>query len=372
MAKARVELECSYCGDTYTVEKDCLNRKEADSWEEYMKGQTGLCPFCLAEQRRKESEKAEAEAREKGLPELTGSEKQTAWAVKIRKELLDKIAERVQKYDDDKAKAIMNRIMSIRSASYWIDRRDNPGIIINEAKEKIAADAEAAPQPVQKDAEAEATVAPENRQSDIIAKIDVVGDTIRIINDKDETLREIYKDNGYTWVDGAWTRNISKWSEPVEDRVAEIGNKILAAGYAVRIWDEELRRRAVAGEYKPEQTRWITRYSNGDYEGRLCIRWRGKDEEIYNAARKIKGSKYNNGEVVVDPCYGDQIEDFAQLYSFSLSPGAREAIDDYRAALNNPVEVKQPNHPEPESAKEKLNKILKSSDEVIEDLKDDD
>lgn len=58
MAKAKAIVKCIKCGEEYTVTKDCFNRKEADSWEEYMVNNPGLCKKCWgAEQREKEAER---------------------------------------------------------------------------------------------------------------------------------------------------------------------------------------------------------------------------------------------------------------------------------------------------------------------------
>jgi hypothetical protein len=139
MAKATAKVKCEVCGCSYAIEKICHSRKEAESWEEYMQDRTGLCSDCLAEQRRKEREKAEAEASEKGLPKLTGSEKQIAWATTIRADILKQIEKYVTRScAEEKANAIMNQIIKNTSASYWIDHRDYPNIILIVAMKKIA------------------------------------------------------------------------------------------------------------------------------------------------------------------------------------------------------------------------------------------
>lgn len=89
MAKATVECTCPKCGRTYTKTKICYNRSEAESWEAWMREYyDGLCSDCYAEQRKAE-EAAKTDAANAGLPELTGSEKQVAWAKKIRAGLVE-------------------------------------------------------------------------------------------------------------------------------------------------------------------------------------------------------------------------------------------------------------------------------------------
>ena len=98
MAKASIQCTCPECGATHTWSVTCYNRREADRWEEYHADDTDrLCPTCYAKQRaqqRAEAREAENKAAAEtagalGLPALTGSERQAAWATSIRHQALD-------------------------------------------------------------------------------------------------------------------------------------------------------------------------------------------------------------------------------------------------------------------------------------------
>lgn len=52
----------------------------------------GICPECAAAQRAKEDEEAIAAAKASGLPDLEGSEKQVAWATRIRQNAINEFA----------------------------------------------------------------------------------------------------------------------------------------------------------------------------------------------------------------------------------------------------------------------------------------
>ena len=80
MAKAEVTLTCPSCGKEFTKTKNCYNRREADSWEEWMKGQEGnyVCPSCYSKQMR-EKEKQAADDLENKRKERRGID---SWAVK--------------------------------------------------------------------------------------------------------------------------------------------------------------------------------------------------------------------------------------------------------------------------------------------------
>lgn len=54
MAKAKAYCKCSVCGETFLKEKDCHNRKEADSWEEYAVANYDLCGKCWYKQQKEQ------------------------------------------------------------------------------------------------------------------------------------------------------------------------------------------------------------------------------------------------------------------------------------------------------------------------------
>lgn len=57
-----------------------------------------LCPECEAKKRAEDSAKAADEAKEKGLPALSGSEKQIAWAETLRQKAWDAVQNCLQMY----------------------------------------------------------------------------------------------------------------------------------------------------------------------------------------------------------------------------------------------------------------------------------
>lgn len=95
----------------------------------------GLCPECYAAQKSADASAAlESIVAELGpLPALTGSEKQVAWASKIRSaalsELLDWLTTSIKPEQRDIGKACISAFAQANTdASWWIDRRDNNGL----------------------------------------------------------------------------------------------------------------------------------------------------------------------------------------------------------------------------------------------------
>ena len=86
MAKASIMCKCEKCGKEFKKEKICHNRREANEFEEWAKGNCTECPDCY--KARIESERAEKSRvlKEKyNLPEIVGvSEKQVAYANSLR------------------------------------------------------------------------------------------------------------------------------------------------------------------------------------------------------------------------------------------------------------------------------------------------
>lgn len=127
--KMKYEVEMS-CGHTETIQLfgKCADRERKIEWLE----RYGLCEECKKEKAAEEMKKAE----EAGLPELEGSEKQIAWAAKIRNGFMPKAKEALEKsHGHPRAKAWYDWFAGQTDASFWIDiRLDSIGMIIAEWK----------------------------------------------------------------------------------------------------------------------------------------------------------------------------------------------------------------------------------------------
>lgn len=158
MAKAIAKCTCSKCGKEFEVVKNFYSRKEAMSFEEWMESNPSLiCPDC-----RKAIEDAAIDERSAGMPELTGSEKQIAWARKIRLsviEALDRLAkeELIDAEGNPHAEglriyklAIADLIAEHTDSAWWIENRNAVdvnwfwAVLMNPAIEKHSNTAEEA------------------------------------------------------------------------------------------------------------------------------------------------------------------------------------------------------------------------------------
>ena len=392
MAMATVKLVCSTCGIEYTATKNCRNRAEADNWEEYMKAGNGnTCPQCWGKEKREQeaakndekSKEAAELAHELGWAELSGSEKQIAWAETLRLKMtehisyaLDKSSYKGEAITKENLPAVVSEVnaflKSKTNAKLYIDNRENSvqewlDLIGKEPDAK--ADSEESVLPANIVATAMAITEPEERKYPGAVEIKAAPGYVTAKYERNDAFRLLVKSLGYKW-DGntQWEREITKYTGSANDRAVELGNALLLSGFAIRFDDNDLCRRAIAGEYEAECTRWIKLRVGGQYVGYLSIGWTKGDQDIYNAARKIHGSKWDKPNVVVPiECYAE-VEDFADMLGFQFSDGAKKAIEAYKDAKKPPVNPVKPDTGGPE---DKLGMILESSNAILPDLEDD-
>jgi hypothetical protein len=382
MAKYDVTYSCGHKGTVQLV-GPTIQREYKLKWF----SESGLCEDCYKAAKEKEreaelarrqeaAERAAALAEVQELPTLTGTEKQVAWANTIRQHYIETMNKRFESYTNDmsdpvviEGKTILKYILdNATTAHEWIDNRDNLNRLARKYRDLYLTAPVPDPEVNEITAEAEATVIPEGNTTGCIAEITANGDVISAkYTVRDDTFCEIVRQLRYKWDAGAWKRTITDTCGTVADRIAELGNKLLNAGLAIRIYDTEIRRKAVEADYEPECDNWVLFRKTGEYAGRLMINWYAKNDKLYQAARKIKGAKWDNGVFVVPVEMYQLVEDFADMHGFKISDTARKAIEAYKASLQPAV---VPAKPAESEQPDKLKEILESSREVIDDLKD--
>lgn len=404
MARATANCTCETCGAKFDKVMYGNNRRDADSKAEWAERTFTECPECeekrVRAEREAENAAAAIEAQESGLPALTGSEKQTAWATTIRQKIYSKLTsalkEKERKVAENEAagKKVSRAKESCRrvrlflrwlvsehiAAHWWIDNRESLSAPIPDILARFQADAafvkwynaletpeEAA---LREDAEAEMTVAPANPTHGGAAEISVTAAEVSVKYERDDDFRAVVKALGYKWDADrrVWAKAISETTGAAAERAAELGNKLLNAGFAVRIADAATRTAAINADYAPEHLRWITLYTgDGPHKGWLCVRLvRGDD--LYDAAKKIKGAQYVKPNVAVPVNRWAEALDFADCYDYRISAAAQAAINAERASIVTvapaAAKVKAYDERRPED-------IMSGAAGVLEDLTDD-
>lgn len=384
MAKAYVTCTCKHCGKTFEKSTVKPNTREATRWEQWAVTYYDECEECYRARIKAEREAANAaaaqQAAEQGWPELTGTPKQVKWANELRAAYIKRIDEEAQ------SKGTLERdtyiemkkfiIATFTDAKTWIDTRDNYDSMDRRAARAYKATQEAAAkqangttveavEPEQGTAEA-TTVAPAEQTHEGIVEIKADSVGVIVTYAKDDDFRDIVKGLEYRWIDGAWRKRITERTGTATERIAELGNKLLNASFAVRIADPVARAAAVSGDYTPQTYRWVDVNKGGRYDGWFSLSW-PRDNGIYQAARAISGSRYEAPNVVVPAKNFDYVEDFANAYGFKFTKAARAAIEKQLASITmvTPAAPKTANYEEHNIAD-----ILNSSREVLDDLKE--
>lgn len=418
MAKYDVRFSC---GHVATI---CLYGKEADrqrkiAWYE----ENGLCPDCYRKQQEEEkkaaAEKAAAEASSLGLPELIGSPKQIAWADKIRVGIVNTIADCNQQLlkagedaknsgkgpevfaDIDTALRLVDAFSQVISAEKsaskiigWSQKTTNVFKLVLVHKTSVEKDIKSgktvpedldvefggffvealkllySPKQASETVKEEAsvTLVPEDKKSDTMVSVKYTDDMVTVESPKDSTVIKAVKAAGFRWDGYVWKMNIGITTGKASDRAADIANKLLNAGLQVSV-SASIRDAAVSGTFAPRCTRWVFKRS-GDHD-HVYVSW-GRDEDLYYKAKSLAGAKWIHDlhYVRVPASSADEIEDFAAINGFQISPGAAKILDGYRKSVQI-VAPEEKHEEKPQDENEKLKSILDSSREVIEDLKDD-
>ena len=343
------------------------------------------CPECRERARQQErdiaNKKAAEAATEMGLPKLTGTEKQVAWATTIRNDLINSVNEALQKNPDRKITVAESKIIDINdwgqafdalvaektTAKFWIDNREERGLgkqIIEKCKDMFFG----VPKEVQEEIEETVVVAPEDPKKTGVVKIEIKNDYVKIFYPKDSDFREIVKEKEYSWSGTAWEFKKTSTSGELIDRAAEIGNALLANGFTVQFPDEETKNLAISGTFEPKYDNWILLNKS---TGKLSIVWKGYNDFLFQKSKLLPGAKWNNGSVLVSAEFYREVEEFAQLMGFRFSQSAIEAIEKYKAT-EECYEQKKVQEVTSESIdyEEKLRTVLEKEG-VIEDLVDD-
>ena len=400
MAKATAICTCEICGETFIKTAIKNNRRAADSWTDWAVHNFTVCGDCEQKQREAKAAALAEKAQEDGLPALTGTRKQCTWAEQIR-DLFIQESERtmdawIKQADADPEVNEYIRMLTLTreyilhtfsQARQWIDRRNVDHMsLITEIWRTQQLDIESASAEEEKPAAAkenseepaidETVMVPENQQYGIVS-VTVDGDSAYATYAKDDVFRTKIKAAGFTWVSATsrWYAGSSRVNGTAIDRAAEAIANLLRSGFAVSCDCAEARERALSGDYITWSSNVILLCICGSYTGWIIIKLpRYSDPNrsmIYSAARKIKGSVYSDGDILVPLAQYRSVLDFADLYGYRISPSVDEAWKSYdndHHAHVAPAEKKvQEINPQA-----KLQEILKSSDEVLADLEDDD
>lgn len=359
--------------------------KERERWIEWAE-ESGLCPQCWEAEKQKkyeeEKQKALEIADELGYPELVGTEKQIAWAVTLRQktqQVFDDILAKTVGEENDKELVITlwRRVIAKHTdAKWWIDNARNVNsLAIREwllEEKRLYDEEQLVPEEVKTQAIEEMTIRPETTVANLVAEIRTTDEAVMTkYPAKDDSFREIVKKLGFTWTDGQWQRKVNYRTGSPLDRAAELGVKLLAAGFPVRVFDTELQKKILASDYEPECKRWV---AHNTKTGMFLIDWERPDD-FFNEAKKLPGARWERGTGMLVPKEAfREVLDFAKQYEFRLSPGAQELVEEARKAYEAAMvaEVKPKEEKQLPKPGRKNLKAVDVTGEIDDELRDKD
>lgn len=338
MGKYDVKYSCGHSGVVELFGK-MSDRESKIKWLE-----SGICPDCYRKEQEALNAAKNAKAKEIGMPELIGTDKQITWAETIRRKFYDRAIERFEKMEAsaDEKRAAHGRaalayvIENATSASEWINYRDDMKTLIANYKEAYREEAKAKKAEAE-EAKAEPEAVEEIAEPEVCAKEGIVKITadnaaVTAKYERDDDFRGIVKKLGYRW-DGdakAWIFDITFKDGSAKDRAAELGSALLRAGFAISMKDHDTLDAAVRADFSPRQHNWISIIPSGEYSGWLRSSWNGRNNEYYKKAREITGSRWDGTEVIFPISSFKEVLAFAEKNGFAVSAGAKSGIDRYQ------------------------------------------
>ena len=346
------------CGHEETV--DIYGSKDERKRKIWYYENHDICSACAEAHRKAREEEADQMEQELGLPELSGSPKQVAWAKRIRLDLYQSMTDKDGYHAGwgNNYKRIIRRnlkfgmapesqlefaekiienpaaaFMYATSARYYIDNFGYSEDLYKFLDDQFKAEEKfmASIQPEAIAYEAEITVEPEKMEHDTLCTIKKPDghNCVSVKSDYDRELIDMLKARGFKWSreDKEWFKNMKDTDGKIEDRIAEIGNALLNAGWPVRIPDAAAREKAVKGTFEPTYPRWI--YSKTDHSDTLYFMF---DDDIWDEMLKATiRAKRSDSTFYLPVSRLPEIEEIAETYGFKYTAEAQRIIDAYKA-----------------------------------------
>jgi len=369
MAKATAYCTCEKCGKEFTKITYKQNSREARSWEAWAEANITECDDCQAARiqaaRDEENKKSAEQAKMLHLPVLEGSPKQVAWAETIRVNAMDTLRESfarkredaegednedlIKELLDEQQTFLWNVIGTLTSAAWWIDNRCSDSARMwtrkiagkdekawNELQKAAKARIEGKVSPEASQADESVTEAepetpvqpeamPENQTHDGAAVIEITASKAVVARyEKNDDFRAVVKDAGFSWQYSTWRCIPDEKTGDAENVAADLGNRLLKAGFAVIFPSQEIMEKSVTGDFEPITKNWISVVGANKH----FIITHVADDNMYKEAKRIPGSKWDRFSqgLLVPASSWAEIQDFARENEFKLTQGAQELL----------------------------------------------
>lgn len=209
-------------------------------------------------------------------------------------------------------------------------------------------------------------IRPVETKTETICRIAIVDREIRLIfPERRDEFAALVKQFKFVFPNGCWSRAIVK-SANIVDRAAEIGNELLCEGFSIQVDSPQVQSRILDRSFVPEAFKIIKRTISGTYAGCFAIEW-PKAADCYSEAMKLTASRYSDGTVYVPGDHFAEVEDFAKLNDFWMSPAAQELSAESELLRESAVII----NPKRKSKKKAAKVELPITDTIPAHLRDD-
>ena len=397
------------CGHEGRIQANSGNSRDKDNYAEYRFSFD--CPACTA---KKDFEQQNKKAGELGISELqnASSEKALHYATEIRAEIIDTFQREKNKFfsflETVSEKTYESRVypfnltVLLRFKDLELSKEEITEIFLNAMKENVEADywftvkeainadkcfcwlyrfcadykaATLVPEEVE-EALNEFLVAPEEQKQAGVVEVckelshKGIGFKFRYC----KTFIDIMHEKNCKWnsAENLWYFPVTSRSGDVDDRVAEIGSKLIDNGFTVQFQNTAQLEKVRSGSWKEEYPRWIDVSADGK---KLYIFY--SEDDLYKQIKHLESATWirSKGAWRVKIDFYREVAEFAETYEFHYTEAAVKAIAKYKAKLDAIPKIATGEHTGGENviSVEEINEKKKKArrDEVIiEDLLD--
>lgn len=359
----KVYRDCPQCNKSTLTFVLAGNRKSAENKADWMLSKGHVCEDCVIANRIAENEAAKTANHAAGLAELTGSEKQVAWAETIRRDILRRLSDVEELLSREDINAAVKQLHTISwwsgrlvsdirhafvikseevapyakrffsalraqcSASWWIDHRDCGTDTLIKALHAAMADADV-PAEIIAEAKAEATIQPPSPVTPYPVEITVKGEcVVAEAAEPSEAITDVMHKMRCSFSDSRWMLPVGPTTGSAEDRAAELAHHLLAKSVPVMCFNEAVREKALNASFQPRYPRWIARST--EKRGCIMIHWTDDSDDVMKDVNRLPKSFMSFGSRqrwFVRAGYWQAIRDFAEIHHFHLTAEAERML----------------------------------------------
>ena len=177
--------------------------------------------------------------------------------------------------------------------------------------------------------EARRTLRPSAPKSDLLWRIEETEDKLCLLTpERNDEVAALARRLGFAWQNGCWRRK----KPETDDMAVEIAVRLLAMGLSVRLPSAGLVPRVAEGNYEPYVTKTVTRSTKDNF----IIRWAWEDGNFYDVLKRIPGARWDSAKrwAVIPGDRYNEVLDFAEVNGFKVSEDAWRLADEAEAIYN--------------------------------------